>query len=79
MRDMVEVQLTLDDINELFSIMPEAARQAQLIAQRRMIGELEAEVEGLRRNGHKEIDDAESRKEALPVHGKGEKAGKSSS
>ena len=76
---MAEVQLTLDDINELFRIMPEAARQAQLIAQRRMIGELEAVVDGMRMNGHKEPDDAESREEAIPIHGKGKKAGKSRS
>ena len=76
MRDMADLQLTMEDINELFRTMPEAARQAQLIAQGRMIRELETELTGLRSNGHKEASDAEGGEEALPVHDKGKAAGK---
>ena len=73
---MADLQLTMEDINELFRTMPEAARQAQLIAQGRMIRELETELTGLRRNGHKEASDAEGGEEELPVHDKGKAAGK---
>ena len=76
MRDMADLQLTMEDINELFRTMPEAARQAQLIAQGRMIRELETELTGLRSNGHKEASDAKGGEEALPVHDKGKAASK---
>ena len=73
---MTDLQLTMEDINELFRTMPEAARQAQLIAQTRMIRELETELTGLRSNGHKEASDAEGGEEALPVHDKGKATSK---
>ena len=79
MRDMAELQLTLDDVNELFRVMPDAARMAQLIAQRRVIGELEVELDGLRSNGHKEASNAKGRQEAVSVHGEGKAASKSGS
>ena len=69
---MAELQLTLDDVNELFRVMPDAARMAQLIAQRRVIGELEVELDGLRSNGHKEASNAKGRKEELSLHAEGD-------
>ena len=65
---MADLQLTMEDINELFRTMPEAARQAQLLAQSRMIRELETELTSLRSNGHKEASDAEGGEEEVRVH-----------
>ena len=80
---MDNFKLTIDDINELFRVMPEAAQQAQLIVQKRVIDELEEELAGLRGtngNGHKENGSyAESGTEALPLYKKGKAASKSSS
>ena len=80
---MDNFKLTLDDVNELFRVMPEAAQQAQLIVQQRIIRELEEELVGLRGtngNGHREDGShAESGTEALSLHKKGKAASKSSS
>ena len=80
---MDNFQLTLADINELFRVMPEAARQAQLIVQKRIIDELEEELVGLRGNngnGHKENRSyAKGGTATLPLHEKGKAASKSSS
>jgi len=69
---MADLQLKMEDMNELFRVMPDAARMAQLIAQRRVIVELEAELNGLRSNGHKEDRDAESGEKELPLHAEGD-------
>ena len=40
-RDMTNLDMTVEDIQELFRVMPEAFREMQIIIQRRVIGALE--------------------------------------
>ena len=47
-RDMTNLDMTVEDIQELFRVMPEAFREMQIIIQRRVIGALESELEDIR-------------------------------
>ena len=47
---MANLDMTVEDIQELFRVMPEAFREMQIIIQRRVIGALESELEGLKEN-----------------------------
>ena len=45
---MTNLDMTVEDIQELFRVMPEAFREMQIINQRRVIGALESELEDIR-------------------------------
>ena len=45
---MTNLDMTVEDIQELFRVMPEAFREMQIIIQRRVIGALESELEDIR-------------------------------
>ena len=45
---MTNLDMTVEDIQELFRVMPEAFREMQIIIQRRVIGALESEHEDIR-------------------------------
>ena len=42
--------MTVEDIQELFRVMPEAYKEMQIIIQRRVISVLELEIEGIKEN-----------------------------
>ena len=69
---MANLDLKMEDVSELFRVMPESFRQVQLIAQARVILELEEKVNSLEGGSN-----AESREKDIPVHSKGKDAGKS--
>tara|TARA_R110000765_G_scaffold273740_1_gene372451 strand:+ start:172 stop:387 length:216 start_codon:yes stop_codon:yes gene_type:complete len=71
---MANLELTMDDVQELFRTMPEAFRQVQMVAQARVIRELEEKVTSLEGGSN-----AESGEEALPVHTPRKAAGKGGS
>ena len=47
---MANLDMTVEDIQELFRVMPEAFREMQIIIQRRVISVLELEIEGIKEN-----------------------------
>jgi hypothetical protein len=47
-RDMADLDMKVEDIQELFRVMPEAFKEMQIIIQRRVIGALESELEDIR-------------------------------
>ena len=68
---MANLDLKMEDVSELFRVMPESFRQVQLIAQARVILELEEKVNSL-----EEESNAKGRKEEVSLHSKGKDAGK---
>ena len=70
---MANLDMTVDDIQELFRVMPESFREMQIIIQRRVIGALESELEDIRTTYIlKENPDAKSGEKELPLHAKGD-------
>jgi|TARA_R110000744_G_scaffold226871_1_gene345189 hypothetical protein len=69
---MANLDLKMEDVAELFRVMPESFKQVQLIVQARVILELEEKVNSLEGGSN-----AESREKDIPVHSKGKDAGKS--
>ena len=67
---MANLDLAMEDMQELFRVMPESFRQIQLIAQARVIRELEEKISNL------EESNAKGRKEEVSLHSKGKDAGK---
>lgn len=47
---MANLDMTVEDIQELFRVMPEAYKEMQIIIQRRVISVLELEIEGIKEN-----------------------------
>ena len=47
---MTNLDMTVEDIQELFRVMPEAFKEMQIIIQRRVISVLELEIEGIKEN-----------------------------
>ena len=45
---MAALDMKVEDIHELFRVMPEAFKEMQIIIQRRVIGALESELEDIR-------------------------------
>lgn len=45
---MADLDMKVEDIQELFRVMPEAFKEMQIIIQRRVIGALESELEDIR-------------------------------
>ena len=44
---MADLDMKVEDIQELFRVMPEAFKEMQIIIQRRVIGALESELEDI--------------------------------
>ena len=71
---MTNLDMKVEDIQELFRVMPEAFREMQIIIQRRVIGALESELEDIRTTyilKEKENPDAKGGKKKLSLHAKG--------
>tara|TARA_R100001594_G_scaffold135342_1_gene177007 strand:+ start:606 stop:878 length:273 start_codon:yes stop_codon:yes gene_type:complete len=72
-RDMANLDMTVDDIQELFRVMPEAYKEMQVIILKRMNTALESEMEDIRKSyilKEKENPNAESGEKKLPIHAK---------
>ena len=72
---MANLDMTVDDIQELFRVMPEAYKEMQVIILKRMNTALESEMEDIRKSyilKEKEDPNAKSGKKELPLHAKGD-------
>jgi len=81
-RDMANLDMTVEDIQELFRVMPEAYKEMQVIILKRMNTALESEMEDIRKSyilKEKENPNAESGKKELPIHAKRDAKSKSRS